>query len=257
MVSPRSIKILLPLLTVLWLLPAGPASALDPWEPLPTCVFGMPLMSKIVQKDQQGAINAVLKAAFEKERIRFKHTTMPYERAVAAAEQGEVQCTLEIDGFFSDLVRGKQPIYFCNLSAARLKTTPWKGKSSLKGKRVAYPQGMGFEKILSVDFLPQHVYALSSAFHLLEQGLVQYALEDRGLLKEAIRESELPSHIFAIDPIRSFGVYLAFAPTEVGRRYREIYERRMKEMAASGELADILTRNGLGARCIEHILEAQ
>jgi hypothetical protein len=257
MASLHSIRILVPLLAVLWLLPAAPAAALDPWEPLPTCLFGMPLMPKIIKKDQRGTINAVLKAVFEKERIRFRHLTMPYERALDEVGQGNIQCTLNVGGKSGTLLPGATPVYFCNLSAARLKTTPWKGEKSLKGKRVAYPQGLGMEKLLNVNILPQHVYDLSTAFHLLEQGLAQYALEDRALLKEAMRDSKLPSHLFAIDPIRIFGVYPVFAPTEEGRRYRKIYNRRMQELAVSGELAAILAKNGLGKGCIERILKAQ
>ena len=257
MILPRPLKTLLPLLAILWLLPAGPATALDPWKPLPTCVFGMPLMSKIVQKDQRGTINAVLKAVFEPERIRFRHVTLPYERAVAETKQGEIQCTLDVGTKLSDLRQGTHPLYFCDLSAARLQTTPWKGEASLMGKRVACPQGIGFEKLLSVKYTPHYVYSLSSAFHLLEQGLVQYALEDETLLREAMHDSKLPSHFFAIDLIRSFAVYPVFAPTEEGNRFREIYDRRMRELAASGELATILSENGQGKRCVERILKAQ
>ena len=257
MTLPNFARIPFLLLAVLWLLPAAPARALDPWKPLPTCTFAMPLMGEAVKKDQHGMIIAVFKAVYEPAGIRFRHQNMPYDQAVAAAEQGKVHCTLDVKERKGKLVRGDHPLFFYDLASARLKTTEWKGLDSLKGKRVAYLHGLGLETFLPVKFVPHHIFDLASAFHLLDQGIVQYAMDDSRLLRYAQRDSKLPSHFFLIDPIRSFEIYPVFAPTEEGNRYREIYNRRMKEITASGDLASVLTRNGLSDERIERILKAQ
>jgi ABC-type amino acid transport substrate-binding protein len=47
-----------------------------------------------------------------------------------------------------------------------------------------------------------------------------------------------------------------FSPDEKGRRLRDIYDRRVREMIASGELQRIMQENGLDKVGIQNVLKA-
>lgn len=255
MTVPPVLRILLA--AALCCLLACPARADDPWKPKPVCIFGMPYLGEAVKKDQKGIIITLLNAVFEPEGIVLKHMPIPYRRAVEEVEQGKIQCTLDVKNNNKRVVQGNHTLLFYDLTAARLQTTEWKGLSSLKNKRVAYMHGFGIETFLPVNFLPHQVYDLSSAFDLLEREEVAFVLDDSRMLKYAIYDSKLPSYLFVFDPIKSFPVHPIFAPTPEGRYFRDIYDRRMKALAASGELAHILEKTGLSKPRIQRILKAQ
>ncbi|MDD3312712.1 transporter substrate-binding domain-containing protein [Pseudodesulfovibrio sp.] len=256
----RTALALIPL--VLLLCAAAPAQAEapptdDPWAAKPVCNFGMPYLGRAVLPRQAGMITAILQRVFEPEGVVLRHRAMPYHRAVAEVEQGDIQCTLSIGDAPPRLLRAAHPVFLYDLAAARLTATEWQGPASLADKRVAYLHGFDLAAILKVRLTPQLVYDLSSAFPLLEQGFVAYILGERGLLEAARRDSGLHSHLCVIEPIRTLPTYPVFAPTEAGRAFRDFYDRRMRALAASGDLAEILAQSGLSEGLARRLLQAQ
>ncbi len=230
--------------------------ATDPWKAKPTCVFGMPYMEPVVKPHVRGMVNEIFKAVFEPEGIVFKHESMPYKRAITQLGQGMIDCTLDLKGSGKKLLQGRATLAFYDLSAAHLKTTKWEGVKSLSGKFVAYRYGFNIASMIPVKFTLRQVYALSSGFQMLEQGQADFVLDAAYLLSDALRESRLPSHEFTLSPIKSYEVRPAFATTDQGRRYRAIYDRRMKELVDSGELREIMERSGVDAIEIKRVLDA-
>lgn len=251
----RSALCLVPL--VLLLCAAAPAPAADPWAAKPVCNFGMPYLGRAVLPRQAGMITAILQRVFEPEGVVLRHRAMPYHRALAALGQGDIQCTLSIGEAPPRLLRAEHPVFLYDLAAARLNATEWKGPSSLAGTRVAYLHGFDLAAILKVRFTPQLVYDLSSAYPLLEKGFVAYILGGRELLETARRDSGLHSHLCVIEPIKTLPVYPVFAPTEAGRVFRDLYDRRMRALAASGDLAETLAQSGLSEALARRLIEAQ
>ena len=249
-------------LSILWLLLAlclwspPAAQAAGPWKSEDTCRFGMPLIGHAVKQGGTGLITDILKAVYQPEHITLTHLPLPYSRAVAAVQAGEIHCTLDIKDNHKGVLQGRATMAFYDLSAAYLRTTEFSGMDDLADKKVAYLHGFDMEPLLSVKIRPQVVYDLSSAFHMLDRDFVAYVLDDSLLLKDAMYESRLPASDFQITPIKSFEVRPIFAPTDQGRRLRDIYDRRIKEMIASGELQDILRINGIGEPTIEKIIKA-
>jgi len=236
---------------------AVPAMADDPWTAKPVCNFGMPYIGRAVLPRQAGMVTAILQRVFEPEGVVLRHQAMPYHRALAELERGEIECTLSIGDAPPRSLPAVHPVFLYDLAAARMASTAWKGVASLRDGRVAYVHGFDLAAVTGEKFTPQLVYDPSSAFPLLEAGFVNFILGDRETLETARRTSGLHSHLCAIEPIRTLPVRLVFAPTEAGRRFRDIFDRRMQSLAGSGDLADVLAECGLPEDRARRLLEAQ
>jgi len=235
---------------------APPASANGPWKSEDTCIFGMPYLGQAVKQGNTGLITDILKAVYGPERIVLHHIVIPYKRAIEGLVTGEIHCTLDFKNSHKEVLQSKSTIAFYDLSAAYLRKTGFTDVKDLADKKVGYLHGFDLKSFLPVKILPQLLYDLSSGFHMLERKHASYILGDGWLLKDAMYESKLPSCEFQITKIKSFEVCPVFAPTDAGRRYRDIYDRRMKEMIATGELQKILKAYGLSKKDIERTVKA-
>lgn len=237
-------------------LSASAEDAANPWAKREECVFGMPYLGQVVRPRNQGALTAVLKAVYAYDGIDLRHEALPYERALEGLRQGAVDCTLVLKGDHKGVLQGETTLATYDLAAAYLRETGWVGIQSLKDQRVAYLHGFDLETLLPVPILPQLVYDLSSAYHMLERGHVTYVLDDVALLRDAMYDSQLPSSEFSITEFASYEVRPIFADTPKGRRLRDIYDRRMKVLIETGDFVDILKKNGMSAPGIEKVLKA-
>ena len=235
--------------------PAVQAQDDNPWKAVPTCIFGMPAIGHAVKKNGTGVIIDILKAVYEAEKIPLKHVELPYKRAIEGVMSGEIHCTLDIKDNRKGVLQGTATIATYDLAAAYLRKTGFAGINDLAGKKVAYLHGFDIQAFLPVKVIPQLVYDLSSAYHMLEREHAAYILDDIALLKDAMFESKLPTVDFEMSPIESYEVRPIFAPTDAGRRFRDIYDRRMKEMFVSGEFAEIMKANGIKASNIQRVLD--
>lgn len=215
----------------------------------------MPCIGDVVGEHETGLITVILAAVYTPESIEFHHVSLPYQRAVEEVVTGKIDCTLDVLPR-KGTAQASATMAFYDLSAAYLHKTGWQGVQSLKGKPVAYLHGFNLENLVPVTFSPQVVYDLSSAYHLLDRGDVAYILDDNYLLKQALHDSRLPAAGFAISRIQSFKVKPIFSDTATGRLYRDIYDRRIKEMLADGELVEIFEKHGLKKEYVDRIRQA-
>jgi hypothetical protein len=235
---------------------AGPAAMADPWKPSPACVFAMPPAGHAVRADGTGFLPALLREVFEPAGYAFTFRPLPYDRAVDELTRGGVDCTLDVARPRTNIVRGRTTLALYDLSAAHLRTMDWRGVPSLAGERVVYQYGFDPQDLLPVAFLPQPVFHLASAFHMLDRKLAAYALDDANLLRAAMAETDFGSDQFMISPIKTLKVAPIFADTETGRALRDTYDRRMAELMDSGAVEAILRRGGLDESKLARILDA-
>jgi len=227
----------------------------DPWKAKEKCIFGMPYLGHAVKRGSTGLVTEILKAVYEPTGIEFLHKELPYVRAMEEVRTGEIHCTLAAKDSHK-LPQGDYTLAYYDLAAAYLRKTGFDNVQSLAGKRVAYLHGFELKRFLPVKFTPQQIYDLSSGFHMLDRKHVAYLLGDNSLLLSAMRDSQLPTSDFMFTDIKSFEIRPVFAPTKEGKRFRNIYNRRMKEMLKSGELTDLMRANGLDEKGIQKILQA-
>jgi polar amino acid transport system substrate-binding protein len=228
----------------------------SPWKKVPICTFGMPYVGHAVSPHETGSITSILKAIYKPTGIKLVHKELPYKRAISELSSGKIQCSLDRADNRKEFYQGKNTIAFYDLSVAHMSKTKWDGLDSLKDKKVAYLHGFDIEKHLPVKFKPQTVYDLSSAFNMLDQGQIPFILDDKHLLEYAMYDSKAPTQNIVINKIKSFEIRPIFSRTKEGLRFRNLYDQRMKEIIASGELAEILRDNGKSTSEIKRLLKA-
>jgi len=245
------------LILIMSLMLAIPANAQenDPWKAGETCIFGMPYIGHAVKRGTKGVVPTILKAIFEPEEIDFEHKELPYNRALEEIKSGEIHMTLAAKDNRKEFSQGKYTLVTYDMTAAYLRKTGFEGIQSFAGKRIAYLYGFDLMNFIPVKFTPQLIYDLSSGFHMLERGHVKYVIDDAALLRSALRDSQLPSAGYEFTHLMTLEIRPIFAKTEAGQKYRKIYDRRMKEMIASGELTEVIRDSGLSEKGIQRILK--
>jgi ABC-type amino acid transport substrate-binding protein len=247
--------VLLALLLAAQLAQAAPDAPEDDWRDAPVCVFGMPEGGDAVGDDNTGYVTEVLRAALAPAGYDLVHKDMPYRRACGELAEGRIQCSLTAKNAASQTASARSVICACDLSVAFLSARGFSGLKELAGQRVAYLYGFDFEQLLPVPIRPQPTYDRASAIHMLDRGHVRYVIGEETLLKEAIRQTGLPLTEFGMSRFMSVDVVPVFSPNAEGLRLRDIFDRRMAEMAASGELAAIFRKYGLPEERIRYILK--
>ena len=225
------------------------------WPTPQVCIFGMPYISREVMPNETGFVTDVLKAVFEQKGIQFEHRNLPYPSIPAEMKKGNIHCTLAfMDRNSPD--QGKAVITIFDLAVAYRVSDGFQGMEAMEGERVGSMQGFDLQSLLPIKILPQTAYDITSIFYLLDQGKVKYVVDEESLLRDALLETKLPTSEFGIHRLASLNVHPFFAPTEAGKRFQAIYDRRMEEMASSGRLETIFRDYGLSEEKIEKILKA-
>ncbi|EGB15720.1 hypothetical protein DND132_2517 [Pseudodesulfovibrio mercurii] len=232
----------------------APIAPEDDWSPVPACVFGMPESGDAVRNDNTGFVTEVLRAALASAGYDLIHRDIPYRRARDELAEGRIQCTLTAKGASDAEGQARSVIAACDLTVAYVLARGFSGLHDLAGQKVAHLYGYDFQQILPVKIRPQPTYDRTSAIHMLDRGHVRYVVGEETLLKDAVRKTGLPLTEFGFARFMSMDLVPVFAPTAEGFRLRDIFDRRMREMARSGELAAIYHRNGLPEERIRHIL---
>jgi len=247
-------------LAVLLLAAAVPAHAgragYPEWQKPKHCIFGMPYVGKVVGPNETGMLTEVLKEIFERKDLDFEHRNLPYNRVLAELQQGTIHCSLALKGHHGMEVQGETAIAIFDLAVAYRVKDGFQGVKAMEGERVACMYGFELQKLLPVKVLVRTGYDLTSSLYLLDRGHVKYVLDEENLIREALFEARLPTSEFGIAKLMSLEVHPIFSPTEKGREFRALYDRRMQEMAESGRLGEILRSNGLSEDKIDRLFKA-
>jgi ABC-type amino acid transport substrate-binding protein len=250
---------LLALLLAVQTVPAAPSrsEATDGnRDAAPVCVFGMPESGDAVHRDDLGYITEVLRAALAPAGYNLVHKDMPYLRARKELTKGRIQCSLSNRDSAAQTAPARAIIAACDLTVTYRTADGFSGINDLADQKVAHLFGFDFQQLLPVPIRPQTTYDRTSAIHMLDRGHARYVIGEETLLKEAVRQSGLPMTEFGFSRFMCMDVIPIFAPTAEGYRLRDIFDKRMTEMAASGELAAIFRKYGLPEERIRHILKA-
>jgi len=245
------------LLILLLALPAvSAAGEPDPWAPRQQCLFGMPYLGQAVMSQQRGVINEIFKLLYETEGILFQHIRMPYANAVEGVINGSLHMTLDVETLGKGVVTARHTLALYDMAVAYRHDTGYKDVNSLKGKRVAYLSGFEVQRFLPVKIESAPVYDLGSGFHQLDGKLVDYLIGDLDLLKQAMFETQLPSGQIQMTLIKTMHVKPIFTDTKEGRMLRDIFDIRMEDVLANGDLVELLRKEGVKETDIAKLIEA-
>lgn len=195
---------------------------------------------------------------FEQKGIEVDYRNMPWDETLAAARAGEIHgaiCANKEEG--DGLVLPSEAVGAPKLIILTRKDSTWNYENirSFDGIRLGVIADYSYWPVLDKYiekkdagsvYVAEGETPLDDLFAKLDAGEIDALIDSEAVIVWKLRESGKTRDDFRAvyrhvpDP-----VYLAFAPTEEGRRFAEIFDAGMKELEASGRAAEIASSYGL------------
>lgn len=229
----------------------------DPWCPY-NCEAG---------SDKTGYMIEVAKAIFEKAGHTIKYENMPWTRCLDFVQKGKIDAIVgAAKGEAPACIFPDEEFGFTNICFFVKKGNPWQyqGLDSLKqlkiGIQAEYEYGATLDEYFAKHKNTPHVQEVSADEPLVLN--IRKLLKDRidtipedksaflytAMLLGVADQVALagPTAIESRDDFESRKVYIAFAPGQPNSQaYAKLFSEGIKEMRASGALAQILAKYGL------------
>lgn len=201
----------------------------------------------IVSEEWEEATNAdgtgfywdVIKKVFEPAGYTVKTETMPYARSVNAVEKGQAHAW--VASYINETDWAVYPAV--NLDADQVAGVfkkgaldPAKGAAALDGKNVGWIKGYGYDEYLDVPVTMQEVTSRDSGMKMVERDRMDVFLDAKHELKAELEKGEVDAAALEMADFLELKTYLAFQNSDLGRKLAQVWDERMKELHASGEL---------------------
>ena len=184
----------------------------------------------------------ILRRVYEPEDIQLKIHIVPYTRSIGLVQRGEADAWVgsyrnEVDGAY-------YPRWHYDadqVSALSLTSTPVPTLATLGQYRLAWIRGYDYQ-----DHLPNlkhftEIQRRSGVLSMLELGHVDFYIDARTEVEDVLGTATDRSR-YRMTPLVRLPLYLGFADTPRGRRLADIFDRRMTDLVASGELRPLFKR---------------
>ena len=176
--------------------------------------------------------------------LDVKFINMPWNRANKLMTAGSM-----VDGVPGEIpgVEGKLyaqlPIdieYHGVMHAAK---TPFSGRASLTGKRVGWRHSYNLIPAEQRDFTLVECVRPERCTEQVQNGELDFFLDEPDELEKQRSEAHLPADAYPIAQLPpGKESFMTFADSASGRLLREVYDARVRQMAASGELRALYQR---------------
>jgi polar amino acid transport system substrate-binding protein len=196
------------------------------------------------EADGTGFAWDIVRAVYEPAGVEVAMRTVPYARAVDNVIHGRADAWLA--SYRHEHPRALYPEWHFDADRVqavfrRDRVERFDGPGSLRDRRVGWIRGYELGKYLEVPLHAVRLNTRDSALAMLARGRIAYFLDaafeiDRmfnDLPVGLARESFVRRHVMDLN------LYLAFAPTERGRQYLRIWDRRFPKLLQSGRIAEI------------------
>lgn len=184
----------------------------------------------------------LLRRIFEPAGVSVQIETAPYTRSVGLVQRGERDAWL---GAYREEVTGAVfPRWHYDADpvvALGLASSPAPTLDTLGVYRLIWLRGYNYQSQLANARTYQEIAHLESVIDMLKIGRADYYIDVVGVA-EAVRSEAPDPQRYKLTALTRLPVYVAFAPNERGRALADLYDRRMQQLVASGELRPIFKR---------------
>lgn len=208
--------------------------------------------------DKPGYVVEFAREIFEAKGIKVDYTNMPWEDTLAAAREGKIDgaiCANKEEG--EGLVLPGEAVGAPKMIILTRKDSTWGYENirSLKDARLGVIAEYSYWESLdnyiskadtSAVYVAQGETPLDDLFQKLDAGEIDAIIDSEAVIVWKLREfGKTRDDYRAVYRHMPDPVYLAFAPTENGKRFAMIFELGMKELEANGRAAQITSGYGL------------
>lgn len=193
------------------------------------------------QQDGTGLYWDIFRAVFEPSGIKVNTSIRSYSGsvelfkkkkadAVAGSYTGEIEGALYPKSYFD-----------VDIVAALFKKdkTEWKGKDSLKGKKLAWIKGYAYDGYLDFPVEKMEFANRKGAINALNADKVDFILDPVPDLKAALEETKTDMNKMGFEIALELKLYLAFADNDKGKELMKIFDEKFPKLVKSGEIKKI------------------
>jgi polar amino acid transport system substrate-binding protein len=209
-------------------------------EKLTTINVVTPMWEDQTQEDGTGLFFDVIRKVYEPSGIQLKFEIMPWQRAEEMVAAGQADA---VPAAYRDNpgVYPKYPLYVDYTTAVFKKShiKEWKGPQTLKEKNVIWIRGYNFQDIPALIPLAMkwsEIDDYEQAWGMLENDRIDAYLESLIDLERYIRNNQIDMSQYQMEILVAKNAYIKFSNSNKSKKLIEIYDKRIPELMASGEL---------------------
>ncbi|GAK59140.1 hypothetical protein U27_06116 [Candidatus Vecturithrix granuli] len=215
-------------------------------EKVTTIHIVTPEWEEYTQKDGAGVYFDLLRAVYEPVGVTMTFELVPWKRALEMLDRKSADA-VPGEYYKEEFRMPRYPIDFDETSVVFKKANiaEWQGIQTLAGKTLAWLRGYDFHvepEMAGIQYKWLEVDAVEQALKMLEKDRIDGYLDTTDEIETYLEELQFDPTFYHIEPLWTRDLYLLFADTPKSKVLIEIYDQRIPELLASGELQKIFEK---------------
>lgn len=201
----------------------------------------------LTRKDGTGLYFDLIRAVYQRRQVQLKVDIVPYARSVQMVKDQQA------DAWVASFVNEKDfPLYprwhfDRNAQMVLFRKRPgyqFAGASDLRGRRVAWLRDFGLDRYIAEPMKIVEVDTIQSAMQMLTHDRIDYFVGAQSDLQDDIKARHVDMGSFDMAFLMHLGLYLAFARTNRGRHFRQVWDEVMQDFHKAEAFKAIYRRAG-------------
>lgn len=190
------------------------------------------------RQDGTGLYWDILRAVFEPSGIKLNTSTRSYSEAVKLVRTKDVDAV--VASYFDEIEGAVYPKshFGVDVVMALFKKgkMAWKGKESLKGKKVGWIKGYAYGEYLGFPVEKIEFRNRKSAISALKTENLDFFIDPAPDLEIALEEAKTDMTKMGFEKALELKLYLAFAKNDRGKELAKIFDEIFPQLVKSGEI---------------------
>ena len=207
-----------------------------------------PVWKLYTERDGQGLYHELFRRIFADASYKLKITYAPFKRCVLYLDRGRMDVSPAFYKSAKKLyVYSERFLSIDQISVVYSKYSglDWKGRNSLRNKRVGWMRGFDFDsfKVIRVPIRVVEFDRLEYGLQKMMRKRIDYILDYEDDIRAAVKslKYEKKLHI-RYNMLRGPKTYMAFANTSRGKRFKLLWDKGFERLYRSGKLRRLYRR---------------
>lgn len=199
--------------------------------------------TRYTQEGGRGVAWDLLRAVYEPAGVRLRIANEPYTRAVGLVLRGEADAWVgAYRGEIDEALYPRWPYDVDPIAVLSLKDNPPPPLEGLSRFRLSWMRGYAFARYFPTLTPHSELQRRTSVLPMLLNHRVDYFIDSRPELEEMLAGAGALAAEYRITDVTRLPLYLGFSDSPRGRELLALFDRRMRQLHASGELERIFAR---------------
>ena len=214
-----------------------------------TIQIATPAWDGQTNEDGTGLFFDIIRAVYEPAGIKMKFQIMPWKRSVQEMLSGRADVVLDMyrEDLEKDMIAPKYPLLkeFTVAIFKKERITDWKGAESLRGLDLIWIRGYNYHNsrhLRGIKFNWSEIDDYDTAWRMLAKNRADAYLEAYTDAAHYIKENKTDMNLYRMETIGGDKGYTVFKKSAKSEELVKIYDTRIVELLASGELKKIFDK---------------